>query len=193
MLSVDPNLTENQVRCRLAVSAKDAGAPGFDNDFGYGLLNIYNAIQLNSMQFIDDINGVEKHDALSINIDNASSITINGNAEFKANQTITINNEFTTGPGTYLLLENTNVGTCGTVGGGAFRTVNNNGNSTTDVLNTDAFAKSTNNTNMPFYVSVYPNPSSTAFNINTNTDGIKEINVFNAQGQKVFENKFSVY
>lgn len=45
MLSVNPNLTEAQVRTFLQQSAWDMGASGFDNTFGHGRLNAYAAVR----------------------------------------------------------------------------------------------------------------------------------------------------
>jgi hypothetical protein len=44
MLSVVPNLTENQVRSILQNTATDMGAIGFDNTFGFGRVNAANAV-----------------------------------------------------------------------------------------------------------------------------------------------------
>jgi subtilisin family serine protease len=44
MLSVNPNLTEAQVRTLLQQTATDMGTAGFDNTFGYGLVNAYAAV-----------------------------------------------------------------------------------------------------------------------------------------------------
>lgn len=44
MLSVNPNLTEPQVRAKLQQTATDMGTGGFDNRFGYGRLNAYAAV-----------------------------------------------------------------------------------------------------------------------------------------------------
>lgn len=46
MLSVAPDLTESQIRTFLQQSAKDMGTAGFDNTFGYGLVDIYGAVTL---------------------------------------------------------------------------------------------------------------------------------------------------
>ena len=43
LLSQDPALSPAQVRDRLQSSADDLGAPGFDNQFGHGRLNVANA------------------------------------------------------------------------------------------------------------------------------------------------------
>jgi hypothetical protein len=45
MLQVNPNLTESQVREILQQTARDLGAPGFDNNFGYGLVDAQAAVQ----------------------------------------------------------------------------------------------------------------------------------------------------
>ncbi len=45
MLSVNPNLTETQVRTILQQTATDMGPNGFDNTFGYGRLNAHAAVQ----------------------------------------------------------------------------------------------------------------------------------------------------
>ncbi|SUJ07722.1 Calcium-dependent protease precursor [Sphingobacterium spiritivorum] len=45
MLSVNPNLTESQVRSHLQASATDMGPSGFDNTFGYGRLNAEEALK----------------------------------------------------------------------------------------------------------------------------------------------------
>jgi len=44
MLSVDSSLTENQVNIILQETAGDMGTPGFDDTFGYGLVNAYAAV-----------------------------------------------------------------------------------------------------------------------------------------------------
>lgn len=44
MLSVNPNLTETQVRAILQETATDMGPSGFDNTYGYGRLNAYAAV-----------------------------------------------------------------------------------------------------------------------------------------------------
>jgi len=44
MLTVNPNLTESQVRTKLQQTATDMGSGGFDNTFGYGRLNAYAAV-----------------------------------------------------------------------------------------------------------------------------------------------------
>ncbi|MGJ1445432.1 S8 family peptidase [Sphingobacterium spiritivorum] len=53
MLSVNPNLTESQVRSHLQASATDMGASGFDNTFGYGRLNAEEALK----RIVPAING----------------------------------------------------------------------------------------------------------------------------------------
>jgi hypothetical protein len=44
MLSYRPDLTEAEVRNYIVTSAVDLGNPGFDNEFGHGMLNAYNAL-----------------------------------------------------------------------------------------------------------------------------------------------------
>ena len=44
MLSVNPDLTESQVRTTLQNTARDLGAKGFDNTYGYGLVDAYAAV-----------------------------------------------------------------------------------------------------------------------------------------------------
>ena len=44
MLSVNPNLTESQVRTILNETATDMGTSGFDNTFGHGRLNAQAAL-----------------------------------------------------------------------------------------------------------------------------------------------------
>jgi len=44
LLSVNPNLSENQVRTILQSTANDMGASGFDTIFGYGRVNAYAAV-----------------------------------------------------------------------------------------------------------------------------------------------------
>ena len=45
MLSINPNLTESQVRTMLRQTATDMGSSGFNNTFGYGRLNAQAAIE----------------------------------------------------------------------------------------------------------------------------------------------------
>ena len=44
MLSVRPDLTETQIRTTLQNTARDLGISGFDNTYGYGLVNAYAAV-----------------------------------------------------------------------------------------------------------------------------------------------------
>jgi len=44
LLSLDPNLTENEVRTILEDNATDMGASGFDNTFGHGRVSAYDAL-----------------------------------------------------------------------------------------------------------------------------------------------------
>jgi len=46
MLSVNPNLTPNEVRTILTTTATDMGANGFDNNFGFGRVNAFAAVEL---------------------------------------------------------------------------------------------------------------------------------------------------
>ena len=46
MLSVNPNLTEAQVRTLLQQTAKDLGTTGYDNTYGYGLVNAEKAVEM---------------------------------------------------------------------------------------------------------------------------------------------------
>ncbi len=45
VMTVRPDLSSNDVRCVLAISAEDRGAPGRDGEYGYGRLNVLNAVQ----------------------------------------------------------------------------------------------------------------------------------------------------
>ena len=45
MLSSNPSLTETQVRTTLQQTATDMGATGFDNTFGFGRVNAYDAVE----------------------------------------------------------------------------------------------------------------------------------------------------
>ena len=44
MLSVRPDLTEAQVRTILQNTARDLGSAGFDNTYGYGLVDAHAAV-----------------------------------------------------------------------------------------------------------------------------------------------------
>lgn len=44
LLQVNPNLTEAQVRIILQETARDLGEPGFDDNYGYGLVDAYAAV-----------------------------------------------------------------------------------------------------------------------------------------------------
>lgn len=46
LLSAEPNLSPAQVRTRLSAGADDLGTAGFDNDYGYGGLNILHTLQI---------------------------------------------------------------------------------------------------------------------------------------------------
>jgi len=68
LLSVNPDLTETQVKAAMENTATDLGTSGFDNTYGYGLVNAYAAV----------------NKALSI-----SSLTISGPSVICANSTAT--------------------------------------------------------------------------------------------------------
>jgi hypothetical protein len=76
MLSINPNLTEAQVRSILQQSANDMGSTGFDNQFGFGRLNAYEALR----QSIGTINGSDlvcgtSQFTLSHQLQNVSGVT----------------------------------------------------------------------------------------------------------------------
>ncbi len=48
LLSVHPEFSNEQVRQAIRVSGDDLGSPGFDSTYGFGRINAYSAIQINS-------------------------------------------------------------------------------------------------------------------------------------------------
>ncbi len=46
MLSLNPQLTFEEIQSILISTAKDLGLPGFDEKYGYGLINIYNVLKM---------------------------------------------------------------------------------------------------------------------------------------------------
>ncbi|MEW5796843.1 MAG: S8 family serine peptidase [Candidatus Zixiibacteriota bacterium] len=55
LLSVDPLLTAPEVETQLHNTATDLGTPGFDNIYGYGLVNAYSAVAYAQLDIIADI------------------------------------------------------------------------------------------------------------------------------------------
>lgn len=51
LLSLNPKLTNDQIQWLLESSATDLGTPGWDEEFGYGCLNIYKAVSENINYF----------------------------------------------------------------------------------------------------------------------------------------------
>ncbi len=45
IMTLRPDLSSSDVRCVLAISADDRGAPGHDSEYGYGRLNVLTALQ----------------------------------------------------------------------------------------------------------------------------------------------------
>jgi serine protease len=48
LYAVSPGITPEQVRTVLTGTAADLGAPGYDSDYGHGLLQVYNALTVSS-------------------------------------------------------------------------------------------------------------------------------------------------
>ncbi len=44
VMAIRPDLSHNDVRCILAISADDRGPPGRDDEYGYGRLNVWHAV-----------------------------------------------------------------------------------------------------------------------------------------------------
>lgn len=62
MLSVNPNLTETNVRTIIQQTATDMGPAGFDNDFGFGRLNAEQAILISlAVSGLDNLCGTNTY------------------------------------------------------------------------------------------------------------------------------------
>ena len=77
ILSINPNLTEEEVRCRITTTAKDLGSPGRDNTFGYGRLNANAAVSFQNLNLSDETipGGINRFESNEIH---TSDVTIAG-------------------------------------------------------------------------------------------------------------------
>lgn len=57
VLSINPNLTQQEIRDILTLTATDMGAGGFDNNFGFGRVNAFAAVQMASQINISELTG----------------------------------------------------------------------------------------------------------------------------------------
>ena len=115
LLSVDSNLTEAQVRCRLRNTATDMGSPAFDNYFGAGRLNAYYAIALQDLELIDHtINGVQNYNSSNSIASKDQTVLASGaQLELNAGRVVELKPGFETQAGAVLLAQINTENPCG--------------------------------------------------------------------------------
>lgn len=119
MLSVNPNLTEEEVVCRIQTTATDLGTPGFDENFGYGLANAYYAVAYDFMTVSDElITGVQKYTAENVVELGDNCIIENtgnnlANVQVKAGEKIVLKPGFHAKSGSFVHLTIDQFGPCG--------------------------------------------------------------------------------
>ena len=185
ILSINPNLTEEEVRCRITTTAKDLGSPGRDNTFGYGRLNANAAVSFQNLNLSDETipGGINRFESNEIH---TSDVTIaGGTITFQAKNQIHLGDNTTIMPGSTVSFEINPSFSCdfGILRSGGI----NNFNITEDHDNWD-YTNLENN----FKISIYPNPSSGYIHINTHK--IKEvvkISIFNLHGISILNKEIT--
>jgi len=105
ILSINPNLTEEEVRCRITTTAKDLGSPGRDNTFGYGRLNANAAVSFQNLNLSDETipGGINRFESNEIH---TSDVTIaGGTITFQAKNQIHLGDNTTIMPGSTVSFE----------------------------------------------------------------------------------------
>ena len=77
MLSVNPTLTPAEIRQKIRENAVDLGPSGFDNEFGYGLINVTDTLV--SAATLGDVN----RDGVANFLDYAPFITLSSSNEYQ--------------------------------------------------------------------------------------------------------------
>lgn len=189
MLAVNPDMTENEVRCRMTMSTVDMGAPGFDNTFGYGRLNAYYAVAQEDMIIHDKtFGGIQKFSA-SNSITAGPACVIQNTGSSLANVELTSGNTISLKPGFHAeegTLFHASISSTGPCGNGPLR-LNGNGNSPNAETNTPnmQIEKQSLRTASKFPL-IYPNPSTGIFSISILNDKVNSITILNMQGEIVY-------
>jgi serine protease len=185
ILSINPNLTEEEVRCRITTTAKDLGSPGRDNTFGYGRLNANAAVSFQNLNLSDETisYGINRFESNEIH---TSDVTIaGGTIAFQAKNQIHLGNNTSIMPGSSVSFEINPSFSCdfGILRSGKINSSNvTENNDTWDYTNFDNNSK----------ISIYPNPSNGYIHINTHK--IKEvvkISVFDLHGKAILNKEIS--
>lgn len=165
MLSINNGLTETEVVCRLRTTATDLGSAGFDNSFGYGLVNAYYATAfatLLGMEIEDEtITKIQKYASPDHIYVGPSTTFANGSeVELVSNQTIKFKAGFHAMDGSKAHAYISNNGFCGT---GPLRLANSNFNE--EAFNKKDSSNSLLNNDESFNFDIIPNPTSGNFKI----------------------------
>ena len=185
ILSINPNLTEEEVRCRITTTAKDLGSPGRDNTFGYGRLNANAAVSFQNLNLSDETisYGINRFESNEIH---TSDVTIaGGTIAFQAKNQIHLGNNTSIMPGSSVSFEINPSFSCdfGILRSGGI----NNFNITEDHDNWD-YTNLENNSK----ISIYPNPSSGYIHINTHKiKDVVKISIFNLHGISILNKEIT--
>ncbi len=197
LLSVNPNLTEEEVYCRITISATDMGPAGKDDDFGYGLVNAYRAIALTNMNLENKVfGGVNKFTA-SNTITLGPSCIFENTGTWLSNTEVIAGNRIVAKPGSrvesgsYFHAYISNQGPCG-FGPKMLMANNDNPNpNSTNPENQEKLIniteKENNNINQ-LDISVYPNPNKGQFTVlisNYNNENIS-LSITNILGTTIY-------
>ncbi|MBR1626580.1 MAG: S8 family serine peptidase [Bacteroidales bacterium] len=104
MLTENPNLTEKQVRNILHMSARDLGDSGFDNIYGYGLVDAYNAVLLSRDNCLTNEDSFCPQNIETDVIFNESCYG-HGDITIKSGATLTINSTLRMAPNSKIIVE----------------------------------------------------------------------------------------
>lgn len=183
LLSVEPNLTAAQVKCRIEQSATDIGAFGFDNNTGFGRLDAYYCIAIDDMQLIDEsISGLQNYSAHN-HIHSGNGCKINNNAVVNliAGKSITLFPGFQTTNGAVFSASINNVGSCGTLNGGPFRFFDNS----------NIVLEEEEPIDISKAISLFPNPAGNYINVNSTAHQVKiiEIEIITSNGLRIITSK----
>jgi len=186
ILSINPNLTEEEVRCRITTTATDLGSPGRDNTFGHGRLNANAAVSFQNLNLSHETisYGINRFESNEIHTSDVT-IKVGTTTTFQAKNQIHLGDNTTIMPGANVTFKIDPSFSCdfGILRSGGI----NNFNVTEDNDKWD-YTNIENNSK----ISIYPNPSSGYIHINTHK--IKEvvkISIFDLHGISILNKEIT--
>jgi len=194
ILSINPNLSESEVRCRITSTAKDIGDPGRDDTFGYGILNANAAVSYKELKLGDEIfSGEQKLQSNKIIADDVIVDDVS-NVTFQAKESITLKPGFHAEAGSDFLAYIDPYFSCDFGQLRRMIQVDNRG-VTKETNEPQATYKTTFTENqdklLDFNLNIYPNPfqQTTKIEYNLLKEEIVTISIFDIKGNEIIKLK----